>query len=105
MFYGGLNGDGFFDEEYCGGGYEDGEGVGGYRAPEHISKYDLTHTGKETPKAVQYKVTKGEMTSFVWLAKKGLCPPHWDYIEEWYCLYAMKNIVKSLKQKYRGGPE
>lgn len=94
MFHGGLNGDGFFDEEYS--GYcQDGDSYGGgYIEPTGIAEYDVILTGKETEKAVQLK---SQANTTFWMPKKAMTSPHYDYVEPWAVNMFLKNLLNSFR--------
>lgn len=100
MFIGGLNGDGFFNEEYADGGYESGEGCNfGYESPTDIKDLDLVKTGVETDKAVQYMFRD---FGNIWMPKKALTKPHFEGIEGWGIKILHKNIKKLITDLKEG---
>ena len=95
MFYGGLNGDGFFNEEYEGGGYEHGECNAGYPPAVDIDKLDLTKTGIESEKAIQFMYKD---LGVLWMPKSALSKPHLEQVEAWAITMLHNNIKKLIKQ-------
>ena len=96
MFTGGLNGDGFFNEEYDGGGYENGEGCNfGYSPAVDIDKLYLTKTGIESDKAVQFMYKDWGV---LWMPKSALSKPHLEQVEAWAITMLNKNIKKLIKE-------
>jgi len=95
MFFGGLNGDGFFNEEYE-GGYENGEDCNfGYSPAIDIDKLDLTKTGIESDKAVQFMYKDWGV---LWMPKSTLSKPHLEQVEAWAITMLHNNIKKLINQ-------
>jgi hypothetical protein len=96
MFYGGLNGDGFFNDEYSDGGYEDGEGSRyGYVSPTSMQELGVIKTGIETENAVQLRFK--DMVNF-WMPKKALTSPHFDGVMDWSIAMLHNNIKAAIKK-------
>jgi len=95
MFYGGLNGDGFFNEEYEG---DDCDGCGGgYRSPIKLEDLGLAKTSIETDKAIQLQWKE---IGTIWLPKEAMTKPNFNSIEPWATKIVkqnIKNLVSNLK--------
>ena len=99
MLFGGVNGDGFFNEEYDYDLSYGSEYDGGYESPVSFDKYSLKKTGVETEKAIQFKF-KG--FGNIWLPKVALTTPHFSSINagaEGLVIKNIKELIKSMKEK------
>lgn len=101
MFNGGLNGDGFFNEEYDHDLNYGNEIDGGYEAPINFKDYYLKKTGVETEKAMQFEFKD---FGFIWLPKAALTVPHYSSINQWAAWMVRKNInnlIRSIQNEYK----
>ena len=89
---GGLNGDGFFNEEYEGGAYEYGEDRCGPPPTYTLESCGLSKTGTETDGAILLD-WKGVYQ--IWLPKKAFVRPHNDKIETWGFQIVKENLIKA----------
>lgn len=116
MFFGGLNGDGFFNEEYCDGGYESGEGGYSYwtdsdYADEYspaqtksLKKYDIKFSGKSTDKALQFKYSRDSEYGYIWLPRSAVTQNN-KRIYKWAIkLLLLPNLEKMVVQEKLKNP-
>lgn len=98
-FFGGLNGDGFYDEEYEGGGFSSGEYSYGPPPPIPLEELHLSKTGITTKLAVQFNWYDA---GTIWLPKKALSKPHLNHVESWALKLVRQNVKRlceTLKEK------
>lgn len=95
-FFGGLNGDGFFNEEYEGGSYEHGECGGSVPPPPvPLSRYKITVTETQTEKAVMLsKVFDCGNEVMFWMPKSAISG---GGVETWALKMLLENIHKSAQ--------
>lgn len=98
-FFGGLNGDGFFNEEFCDGAYEDGECCGSVSLGIPLSRYSITLSNVETEKAVMLSrvFNDGASVSF-WMPKA--CLQGADRVNSWALKTLLINMQEAAKRQH-----
>jgi len=102
MFFGGLNGDDFYDMEYEDSGhnyYEERMGCA-YESPISLDEFNMKVI-HQTTKAILFE-HKDEMNAFCfWFPKCGLCAPHYTYAKSylWYSKFLKTYYLYNMFSK------